>query len=194
MARITDPIKIEKIKKAVMEIVCEHGYHHTSISHISEKSGVSSGYLYRYYNGKDELIQDIIESNMEVIRNTVILRDKSFNTVFEYLYNMINGLFELVNSDPILGKFIAILALDTNIPKWAEEKKDIETENVTNATLRMGIETGEINEKCTVDDIELIFFTLPLRYIVLELTKNENKKFCKEEVIKITTMCLNALR
>ncbi|MDD4778942.1 MAG: TetR/AcrR family transcriptional regulator, partial [Fermentimonas sp.] len=160
----------------------------------SEKSRVFSGYLYRYYSSKEELIQDIIESKMEVIRNTIILRDKSFNTVFEYLYNMINGLFELVNSDPILGKFIAILALDTNIPKWAEEKKDIETENVTNATLRLGIETGEINEKRTVDDIELIFFTLPVRYILLELTKNENKKFGKEEAIKITTMCLNAIR
>jgi len=45
VSRITDPMKIDRIKKAVMELMCDHGYNHMSISLISEKSGVSSGYL-----------------------------------------------------------------------------------------------------------------------------------------------------
>lgn len=193
MARITEPMKIERIKKAVMQIMCENGYNNTSIALISKKSGISSGYLYRYYSGKDELIQDIIESNSEEIKSKILHRSKPYKTVYEYLFNIIDRLFETANSDPILGKFIAKLSLDTNIPKWAEEKKDMEMFDVINEMLSLGKKTGEINAQCNKDDIELAFFTLPFRYIVLELNKNENKKFSKKEVIKLTDMCMKAV-
>lgn len=120
MARITEPMKIDRIKKAVMEIICEHGYNHTSISLISEKSGVSSGYLYRYYNGKYELIKDIIELATKGLRDKILYSSQSYETVYEYLFNIIDRIFEVANLDPILGKFIAKLAQDTNLPKWTE--------------------------------------------------------------------------
>jgi AcrR family transcriptional regulator len=187
-------MKIDRIKKAVMELMYEHGYNHTSIVLISEKSGVSTGYLYRFYSSKDELIQDVIESNMEIIRSAILFSSKPYTTVYEYLYDFIDGLFELTNSDPILGKFIAKYSHETNMPEWAKKRKDIESGTLINDILRLGRETGEINEQCGSEDIELVVSSLPSRYILMEFAKNQNKKFRKEEVLKITNMCLSALK
>ncbi len=176
-----------------MEIMCEHGYNHTSIALISKKSGVSNGYLYRFYSSKDELIQDIMDSNMEIIKNAILFSRKPYSTVFDYLHDFIDGLFELTNSDPILGKFIAKFSQETNMPKWAEERIGKESVNLVYNILRLGRETREINEKYNSDDIELVF-CVPCRYILMEFSKNENKKFSKDEVLKVTNMCLNALK
>lgn len=194
MARITEPMKIEKIKKAVMEIICEHGYDHTSIALISEKSGVSSGYLYRYYSSKDELIQDIINSNMEEIKDRILYNSKANKTVYEYIYNIIDRLFDLANADPVIGKFIAKQAQETNNPQWMQDKKDIEIKNLIDDILKLGKTTGEIDIKYNREDIELVFFTLPFRYILMKLTKDESKKFTKEEVMKLSEMCMKAMK
>lgn len=71
--------------------------------------------------------------------------------------------------------------------------QDMEMVRVINEMSSLGRETGEINAQCNKDDIELVFFTLPFRYIVLELDKNENKKFSKEEVRRLTNMCIKAI-
>ncbi|KUO73006.1 MAG: hypothetical protein APF81_23930 [Desulfosporosinus sp. BRH_c37] len=194
MSRITDPMKIDRIKKAVMELMCDHGYNHMSISLISEKSGVSSGYLYRYYSSKDELIQDVTESNMENIRSALLFSSKPYATFYEYLYDFIDGLFQLTNSDPILGKFIAVSSQETNMPEWAEERKDIESGNLISDILRLGRETGEINEQYSREDIELVLSALPFRYILMEFAKNQHKQFSKEEVLKIANLCIKALK
>lgn len=194
MARITDPMKIDKIKNAVMEIMCEHGYSHTTIALISEKSGVSTGYLYRYYKSKDNLIEDVIESNMEIIRNAFLFSSKSYASVYEYLYDFIDGIFKLTNSDPVLGKFIAKFFEETNIPEWAEERKDKEAGDSINDILSLGRKTGEFNEQCNSQDIELVLSSLPFRYILIEFAKNPNKQFNQEEVLKIAHMCINALK
>jgi len=177
-----------------MEIICEHGYDHTSIALICEKSGVSSGYLYRYYNGKDELIQDIINTNMEEIKDRILYNSEANKTVYEYLFNIVDRLFELANTDPIIGKFIAKQAQETNNPQWLRDMKDMEIDKLINDILILGRETGEIDAQYNRNDIELLFFTLPFRYILLELTKDELKRFTKKEVIKLTEMCMKAIK
>jgi|GEM_PF-1719458 len=194
MSRITDSTKIEKIKRAIMEIMCEHGYKDISIAMISEKAGVSTGYLYRYYSGKDELIQDIIETNMYEIKDRILINSQANKTVYEYLYNIIDGIFDLVNTDHVTGKFIAKQVLEINHPEWMQDKKDIEINNSIGDILLLGKETGEIDSKYDRNDIEVLFFTLPFRYILLEMTKDEAKKFTKEEVAKLSEMCMKAIK
>ena len=193
MARITEPMKIEKIKRAVMEIMCESGFGQISIALISEKSGVSSGYLYRFYSGKDELLQDILESTVDDIKEKVMYDIKRYNTVYDCFLNIISRVSEIANADPILGRFLAKTAQETNLPSWAEETKNKELMGVIDEMIRIGRGTGEISSYITYADIELVLLSLPFRYIELELSKNMRKSFTKEEVLKITNICVNAL-
>lgn len=57
MPKIDD--KRQAIFDATMELVSEHGFHRTSMSMIIRESGVSSGCIYHYFKGKDEIIVEL---------------------------------------------------------------------------------------------------------------------------------------
>lgn len=86
MARITDPTKLEKIKKAAMELVVRHGYRGISIGAIAKKAGVSTGYLYRHYNGKSDLIQDLIDNNFKTFEELFFQTENERGTAKENVY------------------------------------------------------------------------------------------------------------
>ncbi len=61
--------KIREEKKAlIMEVALEHfagkGYHATTISHIAKQAGISKGLLYNYFEGKEELLSEIIRTSV----------------------------------------------------------------------------------------------------------------------------------
>ncbi len=57
--RKKDDKKIEFIKKAVIKLILEFGFHGTSISKIAKKAGVSPATIYIYYENKDIMINEI---------------------------------------------------------------------------------------------------------------------------------------
>jgi len=188
-------MKMERIKNATMEIMAESGYDGMSIAAISQKAGVSSGYLYLHYSGKEELILDIIESNFYVLKDRILYGiNAQVQTVYEYVYNIIDNFFELANSDPILAKFITKLVWEKNPPTKAQEQQKKEMHEIAETILFLGRKTGELDPQTTYKEIELVFFTLPFRYIELEFEENKNKKFTKEEVKRLTEICMKATR
>ena len=57
MANIDD--KRQAIFDATIKLVSDHGFHGTSMSMIIQESGVSSGSIYHYFKGKDEIIVEL---------------------------------------------------------------------------------------------------------------------------------------
>lgn len=49
--------KQNAILKATLDLIAEHGFHGTSMSMVVKKSGVSTGIIYHYFDGKDDLIR-----------------------------------------------------------------------------------------------------------------------------------------
>lgn len=45
-----------------LELFASRGYHGTSISTIAKSAGISKGLLYNYFNGKEELVIEIMKS------------------------------------------------------------------------------------------------------------------------------------
>ena len=58
MARKIDEDKIARIKEATMQTIVENGIEDTTIAMIAKNAGVSGGYLYRTYKGKQDLINE----------------------------------------------------------------------------------------------------------------------------------------
>jgi len=50
------------ILKAALEIITEFGFHGSSMAAIAEKAGVSAGTLYLYFQGKEDLINELYRS------------------------------------------------------------------------------------------------------------------------------------
>jgi AcrR family transcriptional regulator len=54
--------KRQAILDATLKLVAEHGFHGTAMSKIAQGAGVSTGSIYNYFDGKDELIDQLYKS------------------------------------------------------------------------------------------------------------------------------------
>ena len=67
----TELSKIDKLKISAIKIVSEKGFNQTSVSDIAKDANVSSGYLYRHYESKKELIADIVNDMQNQVIDSV---------------------------------------------------------------------------------------------------------------------------
>jgi len=194
MARIADPEKMDSIKKAVMECVIDYGYAGVSTSLICEKAGVSPGYLYRYYKSKEELVQELVDSEMQSIIKNFISDIDSSSTLYEAGYKTIKKLFMRANLEPMVARFAASVVMDLKMP--AEGKLDgfKSVLELAEKCIKLSEKTGETNSDITPLEVLIISFTIPFRYLSFSLELDKNKIFTEEEVKRIAQICINALK
>lgn len=65
--RMKDDEKRNCIKKAVVQLILEQGFHGTSISKIAKAAGVSPATVYTYYENKEEMMRDIYAEYAEEV-------------------------------------------------------------------------------------------------------------------------------
>ncbi|CAB1262333.1 Transcriptional regulator BetI [Clostridiaceae bacterium BL-3] len=194
MARIADPKKIDNIKKAVMECIIDYGYSSVSIALICEKAGVSPGYLYRYYNSKEELVQELVDSEMSVIINDFIADIDSSDTMYEAGCRTIRKLFMNANREPMMAKFAASVVMDLRIPTKEKFNRFNGILNLAKKCIELGKRTGEFKSSVTAAEVLVVSFTIPFRYLSFSLELENNKKFTEEEAKRIAKICINALK
>lgn len=195
MARITDPQKIENVKRATIEIVVEYGYRGASIAAIAKKANVSVGYLYRYYKNKDELLEDLVNASLLESKNQVMTSAKTSNSVYELFYNTVYTLFELVKKDPIHALMGATLMLDADFEKIINDDDTALKQEVLGTIFKLGKNTGEINQCVSEEDIALTLMTIPFRYVSLRAKEKDYLQyFQREQIEHIVGLCLKALR
>jgi|SRR6185369_54371 len=64
---MTKPDKHEEIVRAALELIAEHGFHGAPMALVAERAGVGAGTIYRYFENKDVLINELyreIEAKM----------------------------------------------------------------------------------------------------------------------------------
>lgn len=194
MARITEPEKMENIKKAMMELIVENGYGGTSIALISERAKVSPGYLYRFYSSKEKLMEELISVELGKIIEVFSSDIRTSKTVQEAGLKSVTNILMQANEDPILAKFIAYVVIDI---KSASKYKEMTYKTITeiaDCLIQLGRKTGEISEKITNMDVIIVSLTIPFLYTSNLLELDKNKKFTLEDAKRITEISLNALK
>ncbi|WP_432409336.1 TetR/AcrR family transcriptional regulator [Wukongibacter sp. M2B1] len=195
MARITDPTKLEKIKRATMDLVVKYGYRGTSIGAIAKKAGVSIGYLYRHYSGKSDLIQDLIDNNFKAFERLVFQTQNETGTINESIYNIIKMLFDVAIKYPSQAKFLCTLIFDQNLELKKKRDNEQKIKKFVNNVLEVGVENGEINPKTTLQEIVLVIFSITFNYILINLNvSQQEEKFGEKQARRVTEICLNALK
>jgi AcrR family transcriptional regulator len=59
-----------KITKAALEVFAEYGYHGATMEHIMKVSGQSKGLVYHYFSSKEKIYIHLIDTALEISRNT----------------------------------------------------------------------------------------------------------------------------
>ncbi len=196
MARIIDSTKLERIKKATMDLVVKYGYRGASIERIAKKAGVSAGYLYRHYDGKDDLLDDLIESNLQKVEDIFYKTLREENAAEGIIYGCVRILFDIALNNPILAKFLSTLMFDQSCEVIEKrEEDDMEAKELTSKILEIGIKNGEINPKTTSKEVELVLMTIIFSYISSNLNKGHDREmFGEKQAKRITEICINALK
>ncbi len=195
MARITDPDKIENIKKATMDLIVERGYGGASISSIAKKAGVSAGYLYRHYEGKEDLIDYLICTNFSKLFNIIENIKAEKATVKEIIGNLIEELFNMCIFKPISAKFLCALLFGFGFKQDEMLKREKRVETLVGKILEAGTRTGEINSKVTEEELSCVLFSVPFIYMRNNLNKENYKEYFNiKKANRITELCINALK
>ncbi|MCK0204965.1 TetR/AcrR family transcriptional regulator [Ornithobacterium rhinotracheale] len=166
MARITDRSKIAKIHESIIDTVVAEGIKNASVAKIAREAGVSTGYLYRFYPGKEELIQaiynDLFKRNTDMLSQ---LLEKEERLEF-VISKFISFLFDQANNHPNHVLFFLKLMTDYSFQLRTKESNILI--EICEKALSLGLKTKEIREEMTPEILYTVivgttFFLINLR-------------------------------
>lgn len=106
--------KKELIMKTALEQFAENGFHATSMSQIAKQAGISKGLAYNYFQSKNEILEEILEtSSNKIYENLDINRDGILTD--EEFFHFIRRTFQLINNNRRFWKLYTSVVLQTNI-------------------------------------------------------------------------------
>jgi AcrR family transcriptional regulator len=129
-AKQFNEIRIQKkqlIMETALELFSENGFHATSMSQIAKKAGISKGLAYNYFQSKNEILEDILETSSNKIYENIDINHDGILTEKEFYY-FIKKTFQLINSNRRFWKLYTSVVLQTNI---LDEKNKSMTEKLS---------------------------------------------------------------
>jgi len=105
----------EAIKEAALELFARQGYTHTTVSQIATRAGVSKGLLYNYFDGKEDLLYQIIEEQIELAENMMEQTVREIPDPLRQLETMIEGAIQFVLRDLDQWRLITSLAFQPEV-------------------------------------------------------------------------------
>ena len=104
MARPLDKEKPAQIINAAFSVFGEIGYEATSISHIAERAGISSGTIYTYFKDKKDLFRATAQDRWDRFLAQITALAESEQPTGARLKSLIEiGFTSLKNARPLLG-------------------------------------------------------------------------------------------
>lgn len=176
-----------------MSVIGNTGSANASVAVIAKEAGVSVGYLYRHYAGKDELINDILDKTFDLMSDKIeslILENKETS---DLIGGFIRFLFDTAQKNPDKMRFV--LTLQNDFSYKISEHILTRLRSLCEDLLQRGQTANAINPRITAEDIYVIMLSTPLQYIGARIRSIFGKDSPDEKTIrKITAICLSAIK
>ena len=78
--------KRAEILKSAARVFAAYGFDRASMSDLARECGISKANIYHYYNGKDALLFDILDTKLSNLRNRMFALDLNGKTAAEKLH------------------------------------------------------------------------------------------------------------
>lgn len=191
--RTVDENKIAQVEEATVEYVVKRGYGGASVAEIAKHAGVSKGYLYRFYNNKQELVQALLTRHINVIiRQIEDLLNQNI-TIDKVLTYLIHHTFEFGRLKPDHIKFIYVLLHDYTFQLEDSQRKKIK--ELTQRFYTLGTAQGVVNKASTEEEIFTLAIIYPIDFINLRFKRFFNDEaWNQKDIDRVTAFCINALK
>ena len=154
--------KIDRIRQAALIVMSDNGISHTSVSSIAKHAGVSDGYLYRHYKGKEELIDDLLTEIFNKVNDEIAFLLNNCNTIDEIVSNFIYFICTKTKEEPEKIKFLIMLQNDFSY----KISKDLTNRLVAlcEEILEQGRSSCSIRTDITPVELYIALVGIPLQY------------------------------
>jgi len=133
----------ERILEASLELFSNQGFESTSISAIAKTAGVSKGLIYNYFEGKNHLLETILEDAMQIGEDALMEVDDDIRTPQEHLGRIIDQIFEVIGENRVFWRLIILLSLQKGVglkmEKLFQKQNKQQIARATSIFSRMGV-------------------------------------------------------
>jgi len=88
-----------KITRAALGVFAEYGYHGATMEHIMRVSGLSKGLVYHYFPSKEKIFFHLVDSALEISKNTWEDAFASPGTAWEKIEKLSENIVKIAFSD-----------------------------------------------------------------------------------------------
>jgi hypothetical protein len=194
MARKIDEDKIVRIKEATMQTIVENGIESTTIAMIAKNAGVSGGYLYRTYKGKQDLINELycdkVNSLYKELEFLLALNQTSIKPLIESFIQ--NRIVYFLN-EPIASKFFYQLLHNENF--IASDEIKLKSVQLMERIKEIGVKSKEISSVTSTYQLHYHILVYAVDYI--NFTRKNifgEQEVSMDDVKKLTENILKILK
>lgn len=96
----------DKIFTSAQKLFVQKGYHNTSIPDIVREAGVSTGAIYHYFSGKEDLARYIHQETLEYFLTKFVINVKPKKNTKDKIYAYTKLLYEWTEENPIMVEYL----------------------------------------------------------------------------------------
>lgn len=96
------------ILECTLELVREYGLQGFPISEVAKKGGIAVGTIYHYFEGKDQLIQELYQYVVEMIYQVALRQDDASKSFQERYFSFWTNMVALYESKPSIITFFEL--------------------------------------------------------------------------------------
>lgn len=192
VARPKDEQKLIRIRNAAMLMIVNNGYGNATVASIAKAASVSEGYLYRYYNSKEKLFQELYKENILILHSELERLVNDMLHLDSFFYNFIFFLIKSYQDNPVRIKFLFMLFNDYSfpIPKSAIKKIG----GIVKLLTQKGKKNGQISQNLKESEIFCVLIGLPLKFLDNHIQGYiQDKRPIEIQINNLSKICVKAL-
>lgn len=162
-AAVSREARRSRIKDASLRMAAEGGYEAVQMRAVAERADVSLGTIYRYFNGKDDMLLAGLVSWIQRVREGLESRPPQQGTAADRLSTLLADAAEMAERTPKLMSAL-FTALNTTDPAAAEYKRAVETEVLQFMVTAIG-DDSEIDAEGAARVIRHVWFSATSRWV-----------------------------
>jgi len=190
VARCTNPKHIENIKRALMELVGERGYEAVSISMLAKKAKVSTGYLYRHYSSKQQIVEEVTNEYKSLFRTFIKNCLEEGIEYDEFIKKVVERLFIMAKKDFTRSKFVLRLFTDDLFrPECRFYEQDLHKKEIEDY---FSAKQGQSKaDDLDINEVMKIILLMAISFILTDV--NADNFDIEKSVNKVTRICIRAI-
>lgn len=151
------PSRRRRIREAAVTVFAAKGYHDARVSDIAREAGVAHGLVYHYFDGKDQLLQDVFRRTWLHIEQGLRTIERSGGTAADQLTDVVRLLLGSYLISPDLVR-VVVLEVTRSGHLRAQVDEIAESFTIIERIIAAGQASGELRSDISARLVSFVFW------------------------------------